>query len=249
MRQHLILRPTDAFFWAGWAFALAAFITLAFWVDGSYDIARENAISDELWYHHHFFPLSDEYWQFFRATGVVPSVVAMVLLVSAALAIRGHVAGALIAVLALATGAVQLAVRAAVDRPVNPATLTDPARSYPAADSFPSGHAFGEMLALALVFWFVPRVVRWPAVVLAVRAVSIWIVVMGGLERVVDGNHWPTDIIGAHLLALLCVSPLLWLDAMLRRRSIATAEGYAPQISRPSSSTLRTSDSSPTTSV
>jgi undecaprenyl-diphosphatase len=211
-------RSSAIVFWVAWVSLLALFISFAAFVDGSYDVWLDNAISEYAWYHHHFFPLSNQYWQLWGLAGEPVTIITLVLALSLLLVIKGHRTAAAVAIASLSSGLVLLLARAYIDRPIDPTVLTNPQRLYPEANSFPSGHAFGESLVLMLVVWFSPRAIGSGWMVALVRAAFVLMVIMGGLQRIVDGNHWPTDILGAYLLALLCVSPWFWLDHVLSRR-------------------------------
>ena len=85
-------------------------------------------------------------------------------------------------------------------------------RAYPAASSYPSGHAFGEFLLFGLIFLFAPLVISSRAAVVGTRALCVSVIVLGGIERVANGRHWASDVLGAYLLALLFVSVAWWLS-------------------------------------
>lgn len=244
MRFPVRLRAMDAIFWACWMLAAALFAALAVSVDGRVDLPLDDPIAGWLWFHHHSFPGAEGLWRALHEVGTVGAIVAAGVAAAAVLALRRRLLEATLMLAALSLGLVQAGARALIVRERHELYGTVD-RSYPLADSFPSGHAFGEALIYGLIFWFAPRIFpRW-WMAFALRLACAGVIVLGGLNRVVDGAHWPTDVLGAWLLALVCAAPLAWIDGVIRRREPA----YTPQISRPAASTLPTSDSSPTTSV
>lgn len=201
--------------WLALAAALAA-LTAA--VDGKAGLAWEQDPARWLHDHHHFFPLSDQFWEVMGHLGRAPIVAAIIVVLAVLLALRGAFSAAVFSLATLAGALSYYALRWSVDRPYDAAAATDPGRTYPLADSFPSGHAFGEFLAFGLLFAFAGRLAENGWAVTAIRAACIALIMFGGLERLVDGRHWPTDVLGAWLLAALHVLPAAWLAAGAIRR-------------------------------
>lgn len=112
-------------------------------------------------------------------------------------------------------------------RPVNAAAKEIVGRPRPAGDfevhsfpdtaAFPSGHAFNSaMLAgLALLFLFA-KVESGSWRVAACAAVAVFVVVAGA-SRLNLGVHWPTDVLGAWLLALALLAGGWWLTRVTGR--------------------------------
>ena len=87
---------------------------------------------------------------------------------------------------------------------------------HPGASSYPSGHTIfivtvTVVLMLCFGYRFLPRRARaigWAAVVLVVAANAI--------ARIYTGAHWPTDVLGAILIAVAWLTFLLslrWVSA------------------------------------
>jgi undecaprenyl-diphosphatase len=118
-----------------------------------------------------------------------------VILVAAGLWLRRRrieaawIAGGLIVAELLAT-----AIKIVVDRPRPPGiVVTD----WITQASFPSGHATRAAAAgiLLVMFWPVGRRSR-----VVVALVALVVAGLMGLARIVAGEHWPTDVLGAYLL-------------------------------------------------
>ena len=118
-----------------------------------------------------------------------------VILIAAAVWLRGRrieaawIAGGLIVAELLAT-----AIKVLVDRPRPPGiVVTD----WITQASFPSGHATRAAAAgiLFVMFWPFGRRSRVVA-----TAVVVVVAALMGLARIIAGEHWPTDVLGAYLL-------------------------------------------------
>ena len=214
-------RRPSATFWFVWSLLLLATVLLSWWSHRSSDLPLDNHFADWLYHNHDSFPLSDQFWEYMRLAGQPSTIIVVGLVLVAALAARRRLVEAGLVLLALSTGLVQLAVRALVDRPVF-SGIREPGRAYPSPSSYPSGHAFGEFLVFGLIFVFAPLIISSRAGVAGIRAVCVAVIVFGGMERVADSRHWPSDVIGAYLLALLYVSAAWWV-------SRAWAAGRRPQ--------------------
>lgn len=65
-----------------------------------------------------------------------------------------------------------------------------PFESFRDYDSFPSGHAAATLLVAILLGWYFPRY-RW---------VFYTVALLVGLERVLNGWHYPSDVLAGYLL-------------------------------------------------
>ncbi len=88
----------------------------------------------------------------------------------------------------------------------------------PASFSYPSGHVVGTTVLFVLAFVFAPRLSQRREVVIAVRAISVFMVAVIGVARIWSGAHWPTDVLGGYLLALVFLIPGLAVHRHLQAR-------------------------------
>ena len=106
------------------------------------------------------------------------------------------------------------AIKVVVDRPRPPGiVVTD----WITQASFPSGHATRAAATgiLLVMFWASGRRSQALAVLVALAAV----VVAGlmGLARIVAGEHWPTDVLGAYLLVGMLAAAVAAVPERFRR--------------------------------
>lgn len=74
--------------------------------------------------------------------------------------------------------------------------------------SFPSGHVMGALLLYGLFFVIARKIPFRPARI-AVQIASIAILAISSFERLWDGAHWPSDVIGAYSLGGLILIGLV----------------------------------------
>jgi membrane-associated phospholipid phosphatase len=80
--------------------------------------------------------------------------------------------------------------------------------------SFPSGHVVGITLVFVLAFVFAPRMSGSALVVAAIRIFYVVVVATVGLARVWLGAHWPSDVLGGYIYAVLFLIPaLMWVHS------------------------------------
>lgn len=73
--------------------------------------------------------------------------------------------------------------------------------------SFPSGHVTHVVtfygFLLYLTFHFAREHPRWTPLLWGVRIVCLYFLIFIGPARVLEGEHWPSDVLGSYLLASL----------------------------------------------
>lgn len=108
-------------------------------------------------------------------------------------------------------------VKDTVDRP-RPSPELLHATSEHSGASFPSGHTTGTAVLFALLFLVMPLLVPWRPLRWLLQAACLLFVISAGPARIYAGAHWPSDALGAYLLALLFVIPALAVFAALGSR-------------------------------
>lgn len=76
--------------------------------------------------------------------------------------------------------------------------------------SFPSGHTVSTSALFLVLLFALPAVVRYRTLRWLLQAGCVLMIISAGPARVYDGVHWPSDVLGGYLLAMLMVAPLLW---------------------------------------
>jgi len=93
--------------------------------------------------------------------------------------------------------------------------------SMPDSPGFPSGHVVGVVVVFALLYVLAPRLLRSPLPALALRAAGVLFIAIIGIARVWAGAHWPSDVLGGYLFALLYLAPAAALYQRWQRRGPA----------------------------
>jgi undecaprenyl-diphosphatase len=97
-------------------------------------------------------------------------------------------------------------VKDAVDRPRPSPDLID-VRATPGGFAFPSGHTVGTAVLFGLLFFVMPALVPSRPVRWLLQAGCLLLVAAAGPARVYIGVHWPSDVLGGYVLALLFLIP------------------------------------------
>lgn len=90
----------------------------------------------------------------------------------------------------------------------------------PSSYSFPSGHSFASFCLYITLAWLISRRVPTPAAI-AVWMAAVAIALFVGLSRIYLGVHYPTDVLGGYLAALIWSSIVLYAYHKHRQRSHA----------------------------
>lgn len=205
----------EALFWTVWVLAAAGFVALAWWARGNYYLPGDRAITfgiQDLYtrsWADDFFTYANragDRWIF----GLVLGSLAAACLSRRLYRETAIVAGAALSQLtAIAVGVVvhrpdleYRTMRASFDGLLHP-------RIYPNPDGFPSGHVHAEVIAFGLVILFVPRLLPWRWLSLAVQSAAAATIVAGFAAPMYSGAHWFSDCLGAALLGILTLA-LAW---------------------------------------
>jgi len=223
LARRLWSRWSDAAFIAGWIACLAALVGLAVWSSRRYFLPFD--MRPALWIQHlDRLPAIGGAFEVVNDAGAYDAVAAVLLGTFALLLMSELRFEALVVAGAGALHYVQLGMRAVVHRPwdaANPPWFAYPQydlRQWPGPDGFPSGHMFGEFLVYGLLFAYVPRLTRARPVIVLVRAACAFELLLGGFARIYVGAHWPSDVIGAVLLAVLYMGLAWRVDRRVARR-------------------------------
>ena len=103
--------------------------------------------------------------------------------------------------------------------------------------SFPSGHVthvtafYGFLLYLSFVELRAHP--RWRIALRAIQVICLYFLIFIGPSRVLEGEHWPSDVFASYLLGALVVVAAIalyhWLGVMWERRHDATGRPARPR--------------------
>ncbi len=217
----------DVAFLSAWLIGVAAFVGLAVWCSHRYALPLDIRLTQ--WVQRlDRYPVADRVFGAVNNLGEFQFIAGVLLFSFIWLLLRGLRFEALTIAGTGALHYVQLAVRDLVHRPFdlqNPPWFNDALpqlRQWPGPDGFPSGHVFGEVAVYGLIFAYAHRAIPLRPLAWLVRAFCIAEIALGGPARMYTGAHWPSDVLGAALLALLYLALAWRLD-----RAITHVRGLA----------------------
>jgi membrane-associated phospholipid phosphatase len=222
-------RDSDAAFWTAWLAGLAAFVTLAVWSTRRYTLPGDVRLTrfvenlDRYPWADRIFTRANDFGEYGFIGGVL---IGFVLL----LAVRGFRVESLVMAGAGAVHLLQLGVREVVSRPFS---LEDPPwyahadwglRQFPGPHGFPSGHVFGETIVYGLVILYAGRLIPIKPLSWAIRIACVVEIAVGAPARLYTGAHWPSDVVGAMLLAGLYLAIAWRIDGAVAHIRAVTTE-------------------------
>lgn len=201
-------RASGALFWAAllWATVGVAFLILAVFA-WFYDyfpsdvfIARRIQNIDV--------PAFGGYVDFVNLVGNGWVLIALALIGAAGLAAARAPAEATLLLLAIGPRLVNSVLKGVIQRPRPSQELVD-VSGHATNYSFPSGHAVGTSVLLGALFLIIPAVVPMRPLRWLLQTACLLLIVSAGAARVYVGVHWPSDVLGGYLLALMFLIPAI----------------------------------------
>lgn len=167
------------------------------------------------------------------AGAITISVVALLLL------LRHFRAGLCALLSGFGADALNVTLNGAVARP-RPNNVHIHAVAHLGLHSFPSGHVthvtafYG--FALYLSFVELRAHPRWRILLRAIQVICLYFLIFIGPSRVLEGEHWPSDVFASYLLGALVLAAAIalyhWLGVMWERRQ-ETKQGPASRAASP----------------
>lgn len=143
-------------------------------------------------------------------------VVAAALAGAVAARFAGWTDGALV-IGSLASRGVNSVVKEIIERP-RPSPSLVHVEAQPSSFSFPSGHADTVMVLFGFIFYLATVHLKDARPRVAVQVVSLWVILVTGVQRVYVGAHWPSDVLGGYYLGGLMLAGLIALHWLVRAR-------------------------------
>ena len=100
--------------------------------------------------------------------------------------------------------------------------------AYTGDGGFPSQHVIYAVLVFGLIAYFSLKYVRRPLWRWTMVGMFAGLAALMGPGRVIDGEHWPADVIGGYLISLPLLIALIWLHP----RVLPVLRGRAPWLYR-----------------
>ena len=181
-----------------------------------------------------------DFLDFISAETVAPFIFAAALLVVWRL--WGRYSAGMLGVAGLLTAATKVTDLA--DRP-RPTPGLEWNFAYTGEGGFPSQHVIYAVLVFGLIAYFSFRCIKRPLLRWTMIGIFGGLAALMGPGRIIDGEHWPADVIGGYLISLPLLFALIWLHPrvlpVLRHRApwlyrLASGERASLAPTRPGSS-------------
>lgn len=157
-------------------------------------------------------------------TGLMPPLV-FVLLVAAVWWRWGRYPAALLSLAGSVTGLTKLADLARRPRPNDELTWGE---IVVGEGGYPSGHVVFTVMVFGTLAHLAYRHVRRPAMRNILCGGALLLIVVTGPSRMIEGDHWPADVIAGYTIAVAGLAAVLWID----RRLPSALGDRAPRVHR-----------------
>jgi undecaprenyl-diphosphatase len=205
-QQQPVRQAPSSLFWAAflWAIVGATFVVLAVFAR-FYDY-----FPSDFYIAHHIqridVPAFGGYVNFVNFIGNDVFYIVLTLVLAGAIALlRAHLEAVLV-FLTIGPRVLNSAAKEAVTRP-RPSSDLLHVSQHDNGYSFPSGHTVGTAALFGVLFFVIPAVVPFRPLRWLLQLGCLLLIVSAGPARVYVGVHWPSDVLGSYLLALMFLIP------------------------------------------
>ncbi|HEV8193182.1 MAG TPA: bifunctional DedA family/phosphatase PAP2 family protein [Ktedonobacterales bacterium] len=156
----------------------------------------------------------------------LPTGIALALIFGTLLFLRLFLEAICLAIASFGTDLVNVALNTVVARPRPQGVHIQTLAANLGQQSFPSGHVahtvglYGFTFFLCLVAIRAhPANWRWKPWLIVVQVICAYFLLFVGVSRVLEGQHWPSDVLAGYLVGALMLTLAIVLYTALRRRS------------------------------
>jgi membrane-associated phospholipid phosphatase len=93
---------------------------------------------------------------------------------------------------------------------------------------YPSGHVVYTVMVFGMLTHLASRHVDRPATRHLLRGGFLVLIVVTGPSRLIEGDHWPADVVAGYTIAIAGLAGMIWID----RRMPAVLDERAPRVHR-----------------
>lgn len=144
-------------------------------------------------------------------TGLMPPML-FVVLVATVWWQWGRYPAALLAVAGSVTGLTKLADLVRRPRPNDDLTWGE---IVVGEGGYPSGHVVYTVMVFGILVYLAPRHVERPAARHLLCGGALALIVITGPSRMIEGAHWPADVLAGYTIAIAGLAGVIWIDRRL----------------------------------
>jgi membrane-associated phospholipid phosphatase len=144
-------------------------------------------------------------------TGLIPPLL-FVMLVAAVWWRWGRYPAALFFLAGSVTGLTKLADLARRPRPNDDLTWGE---IVVGEGGYPSGHVVFTVMVFGMLTYLAARHVERPATRHLLSGGALVLIVVTGPSRMIEGDHWPADVVAGYTLAIAGLAGVIWIDRRL----------------------------------